>query len=82
MFFSFFCEMRQRTPGNAATGLPSPSGAREEQGRTEADQNMETLHDFACHPFAGAMLIFSVSIPIFHMCCLSKHTNLQALLPF
>ncbi len=29
------------------------------------------LHEFACHPFAGTTLIFSVSIPIYHMCCLS-----------
>ena len=28
-------------------------------------QNVDTLHDFACHPFAGAMLIFSVSNPIY-----------------
>ena len=26
-----------------------------------ADQKCGTLHDFACHPCAGAMLIFSVS---------------------
>ena len=45
-------------------------------------QNVETLHGFACHPFAGAMLIFSVSIPIFHMYCLSKYNSPQALLPF
>ena len=26
-----------------------------------ADKKCGTLHDFACHPCAGAMLIFSVS---------------------
>ena len=71
----FVCEI-------PATALPSPSGAQHEQGTSRADQNVETLHEFACHPFAGAMLIFSVSIPIFHTCCLSKHANLQALLRF
>ena len=26
-----------------------------------------SLHAYACHPFAGAMLIFSVYYPIFHV---------------
>ena len=30
-------------------------------GNIGADQKCGTLHDFACHPCAGAMLIFSVS---------------------
>ena len=30
-------------------------------GRVYADKKCGTLHDFACHPCAGAMLIFSVS---------------------
>ena len=32
-----------------------------------------TLHDFACHPCAGAMLIFSVSFQFYYMCSRSWH---------
>ena len=31
------------------------------------------LHEFACHPCAGAMLIFSVSFQFQYMCCRSEH---------
>ena len=35
-----------------------------------------TLHEFACHPCAGAMLIFSVSFQFSYMCCRSEHPHL------
>ena len=47
------------------------------QNARKEKNNVETLHGFACHPFAGAMLIFSVSIPIYiyHTCCMSEHIH-------
>ena len=32
-----------------------------EEIREEKEKKFGTLHEFACHPCAGAMLIFSVS---------------------
>ena len=32
----------------------------------ELEKKFGTLHDFACHPCAGAMLIFSVSFQFYH----------------
>ena len=58
-------------PLNGALAIPDIFISEWDSGQPV--QNVETLHEFACHPFAGAMLIFSVSIPIYHMCCLSKH---------
>ncbi len=40
-------------------------------------QKCGTLHDFACHPCAGAMLIFSVSFQFQYMYCRSKHTKVR-----
>ena len=37
-------------------------------------------HEFACHPCAGAMLIFSVSFQYYHMCCQSEHPDLVFIL--
>ena len=33
-------------------------------------------NEFACHPCAGAMLIFSVSFQLEYMCCWSEHWTL------
>lgn len=47
-------------------------------GASEAEKELwgpkfRTLHEFACHPCAGAMLIFSVSIQFYYTCCRSEH---------
>ena len=34
------------------------------------------LHEFACHPCTGAMLIFSVSFQFQYMCCRSEHAQM------
>ena len=34
-----------------------------------------TLHEFACHPCAGGMLICSVSFQFQYMCCRSEHSS-------
>ena len=36
-----------------------------------------TLHEFACHPCAGAMLIFSVSFQFQYMYCRSKYNTVM-----
>ena len=41
-----------------------------------------TLHEFACHPCAGAMLIFSVSFQFQYMCCRSEHSYFILILHF
>ena len=41
-----------------------------------------TLHEFACHPCAGAMLIFSVSFQFQYMYCRSKYTKCHEKGPF
>ena len=33
---------------------------------SKSKKKFGTLHDFACHPCAGAMLIFSVSFQFYH----------------
>ena len=33
------------------------------------------LQEFACHPCAGAMLIFSLSFQFWYMCCLSEYKS-------
>ena len=35
--------------------------------REDKEKKYGTLHDFACHPCAGAMLIFSVSFQFYYM---------------
>ena len=36
-----------------------------------------TLHEFACHPCAGAMLIFSVSFQFFSICAAEASTTVD-----
>lgn len=35
----------------------------------------ETLHEFACHPYVGAMQVFSVSFQFSYMCCQSERCS-------
>ena len=44
-----------------------------------AGKKYGTLHEFACHPCAGAMLIFSVSFQFQYMCCRSEHSSCPSL---
>ena len=37
-------------------------------------QKYGTLHEFACHPCPGVILIFSVSFQFQYMCCRSEHS--------
>ena len=43
-------------------------------------QKYGTLHEFVCHPCAGAMLIFSVLFQFQYMCCRSEHCLSSSLL--
>ncbi len=57
-----FCRSRDSNPRPWAT---SPALHTPGHGRPWKD---EALHGFACHPFAGAMLIFSTPIKFLYMC--------------
>ncbi len=63
-----FCRSRDSNPPPWAT---SPTLHTPGHGRPWKD---EALHGFACHPFAGAMLIFSTSIKFLYMC---RHDQLE-----